>query len=166
MEYHVFRTDKGWAAILGSSRGLVSISLPCESAQQALDDLNGDVSQAVQSEKRFADLTQRLQRYFRGEKVDFPDELDLSSATPFQQAIWQAARKIPYGQTRSYGWLAAQAGKVSAARAVGQAMSRNPLPVIVPCHRVIAADGGLGGFSGGLELKKSLLQLEGVDLPE
>ena len=166
MEYHVFKTDGGWAAVLGSARGLVSISLPCSSEQQALDDLNGDVSQAAQSAERFSDLTDRLQHYFSGEKVDFPDELDLSSATPFQQAVWQAARQIPYGQTHSYGWLAAQAGKHGAARAVGQAMSRNPLPVIVPCHRVIASDGGLGGFNGGLELKKWLLQLEGVDLTE
>jgi methylated-DNA-[protein]-cysteine S-methyltransferase len=160
MEYHVFETNRGWAAILGSARGLVSFSLPCDSAQQALNDLSDDLSQAVQSTERFAYLTDRLQRYFSGEIVDFPDELDLSAATPFQQKVWQAARRIAYGQTRSYGWLAAQVGKPYAARAVGQAMSRNPLPIIVPCHRVISSDGSLGGFSSGLELKKSLLQLE------
>jgi methylated-DNA-[protein]-cysteine S-methyltransferase len=160
MEYHVFETDGGWVAVLGSARGLVSLNLPCETAQQALDELSGDISQAVQSPGRFGDLTQRLQRYFSGEKVDFPDELDLSAATPFQKAVWQAARRIEYGQTRSYGWLATQAGKPGAARAVGQAMAKNPLPIIVPCHRVIGSGGGLGGFSGGLEIKEYLLRLE------
>jgi len=160
MEYHVFKTDGGWMAVLGSARGLVSLSLPCETAQQALDDLSSDASQATQSPEHFSDLTQRLQRYFNGEKVDFPDKLDLSAATPFQQAVWQAARRIKYGQTRSYGWLAAQAGRPGAARAVGQAMAKNPLPIIVPCHRIIGSGSGLGGFSGGLEIKEYLLRLE------
>jgi len=74
--------------------------------------------------------------------------------------VWQATRLIPYGETRSYLWVAVQIGKPGAARAVGQALGRNPLPVIVPCHRVIAADGGLGGFTGGLEMKRRLLELE------
>jgi len=74
--------------------------------------------------------------------------------------VWQATRLIPYGETRSYLWVAVQIGKPGAARAVGQALGRNPLPVIIPCHRVIASDGGLGGFTGGLVMKRRLLELE------
>jgi methylated-DNA-[protein]-cysteine S-methyltransferase len=76
--------------------------------------------------------------------------------------VWEKARLIPYGETRSYMWLARQIGKPQAARAVGQALGRNPLPVIVPCHRVIASDGSPGGFTGGLHRKKMLLKLEGL----
>ncbi|MFH1003370.1 MAG: MGMT family protein [Chloroflexota bacterium] len=90
----------------------------------------------------------------------FPDGLDLSGATPFQRRVWGVTRLIPRGETRSYGWVAGQLG-VASARAVGQALARNPLPVIVPCHRVVAADGGPGGYRGGLALKRRLLILEG-----
>ena len=74
--------------------------------------------------------------------------------------IWQATRSIPHGETRSYAWVAARAGNPLGARAAGQALGKNPLPVVVPCHRVVAADGGLGGFTGGLYLKRKLLALE------
>jgi methylated-DNA-[protein]-cysteine S-methyltransferase len=163
MEYHVFKTREGWVAVLGSARGLISVTLPRNSAEAALDSLCGDTGQAAASPERFKDLAERLQQYFSGHKATFPDELDLLSATPFQRAVWQAARQINYGETRSYGWLAERIGKPGAARAVGQALSRNPLPVIVPCHRIIAGDGSLGGFSDGLEMKRRLLRLEGVE---
>jgi methylated-DNA-[protein]-cysteine S-methyltransferase len=110
----------------------------------------------------FEETIGRFQAYFSGHKMDFPDKLDISEATPFQSRVWQAARLIPYGETRSYAWVAGQIGKPQAARAVGQALGRNPLPVIIPCHRVLAADGGLGGFGGGMETKKFLLSLEGA----
>jgi len=90
----------------------------------------------------------------------FPDRLDLSGATPFQRMVWEATRLIPYGETRSYAWVAGQVNKPGAARAVGQALGRNPLPIIIPCHRVIRGDGSLGGFSNGLEVKERLLHLE------
>jgi O-6-methylguanine DNA methyltransferase len=86
--------------------------------------------------------------------------LDLSAGTAFQQAVWQALCRIPYGETRSYAWVAGQIGRPRATRAVGSACGANPIPVIVPCHRVIASDGSLGGFSCGLKWKKRLLALE------
>jgi len=103
---------------------------------------------------------QRLRIYFSGHRATFPDELDLSRATPFQREVWEITRLIPYGKTRSYSWVAEQVKKPKAARAVGQAMSRNPLPIIIPCHRVLNIDGKLGGFGGGLEMKRHLLDLE------
>jgi len=113
--------------------------------------------QAEVSPQRFQDLAERLRAYYAGHKVDFPDELDLSTATSFQREVWEATRLIPYGETRSYKWVAA---KPKAVRAVGQALGKNPLPVIIPCHRVLASNGGLGGFGGGLDTKRFLLQME------
>ncbi len=86
--------------------------------------------------------------------------MDLSSGTSFQQKVWRALTKIPRGQTRSYAWVARQIGKPKAVRAVGAACGANPVPVIVPCHRVIASDGSFGGFGGGLPMKRQLLRLE------
>jgi methylated-DNA-[protein]-cysteine S-methyltransferase len=91
--------------------------------------------------------------------VEFPDKLDLSSATDFQRQVWRVTQTIPYGETRSYGWVAERLAKRGAARAVGQALARNRLPVIIPCHRVLASD-GLGGYSGGVGVKESLLRRE------
>jgi O-6-methylguanine DNA methyltransferase len=101
----------------------------------------------------------QLQEYFRGERKQFQMTLDLRG-TPFQQRVWKALREIPYGETRSYGEIAVAVGNPHAVRAVGQANGKNPIPIIVPCHRVIQSDGKLGGFGGGLDLKEILLALE------
>ncbi len=162
MEYTVFNTDMGWMAIVGSGRGLVSISLPNNSAEEAYYSIGEDIKYATSSPYRFKDLIKRLKAYFSGYKVLFPDDLDLSAVTQFQREVWQAGRLIPYGETRSYSWLAEKVGKPGAARAVGQALGKNRLPIIIPCHRVISSNGSLGGFSGGLDMKKRLLHLEAV----
>ena len=151
---------------MGSSAGLVRTTLPQPSQREVYSWLGDSVSRATLSSPHFEGLRERFQAYFSGNRVDFPDELDLSGATPFQRSVWQTARLIPYGQTRSYAWLAGQAGSPGAARAVGQALGRNPLPIIIPCHRVLASNGGLGGFSGGLEMKRFLLNLEKAVIPE
>ena len=104
--------------------------------------------------------TQQLNEYFAGQRQHFDLPLDISSGTPFQQSVWRALQQIPFGQTCSYGDLAASIGKSSAVRAVGAANGRNPLSIIVPCHRVIAANGALTGYAGGLKNKQALLQLE------
>ena len=88
--------------------------------------------------------------------------LDLSAGTPFQQKVWRQIKKIPKGQTRSYAWLAKMAGKPKAFRAAANACGANPIPILIPCHRVIRSDGSIGGFSGPLRLKKLLLRREGV----
>jgi len=84
----------------------------------------------------------------------------LAGTTRFQQNVWRMVRNIPCGETRSYGWVAKQLGLPRAARAVGQALARNPVPIVIPCHRVIGSDGNLGGFGGGVKIKKFLLHLE------
>jgi methylated-DNA-[protein]-cysteine S-methyltransferase len=159
--YYAFNTAAGWLAAVASSKGLVKITLPQGTKQQSLDLLDIAKDDASLSPDRFADLAQRFRDYFEGKKISFPDRLDISSATPFQRDVWQAARLIPYGETKSYGWVAENINKHGAARAVGQALGKNPLPIIIPCHRVIGSNGNLTGFSGGLEVKNRLLRLEG-----
>ena len=107
---------------------------------------------------------EELRHYFRGElrRFTFPVEMH---GTPFQRSVWEALRTIPYGETRTYGQIAALIGHPRAARAVGMANHRNPLCLVVPCHRVVGAGGGLTGYAGGLEIKRRLLALEQARLP-
>jgi methylated-DNA-[protein]-cysteine S-methyltransferase len=120
--------------------------------------------QLVQDEGLEERLRSDFQAYFAGKEVKFDYPLHLDEFTPFQRAVWAAMRTIPYGETRSYQWIARRIGKPRATRAVGNACGRNPLLIVQPCHRVVGSNGELGGFSGGLDLKKALLKLEGVDL--
>ncbi len=112
-------------------------------------------------------LGELLGRYFSGEAISFHDiPLDLATGTPFQQSVWRAITNIPHGTTVSYGELARRLGKPRAARAVGMALGANPVCIVAPCHRVLAANGKLGGFSAGLHWKRKLLALEGVPFTE
>lgn len=107
----------------------------------------------------FADAVQQLGEYWAGERTSF--ELVLAPAgTDFQRRVWQALREIPYGETRTYGWIAAAVGQPTAVRAVGLANSRNPLSILVPCHRVVGSSGALTGYAGGVERKRFLLDHE------
>jgi methylated-DNA-[protein]-cysteine S-methyltransferase len=106
---------------------------------------------------------QELREYFAGRRRTFTVKLDLEG-TEFQRKAWQAMRKIPFGETISYGEQARKVGKPKAYRAVGSANGKNPIPIIVPCHRVLASDGSLGGYSLGLSMKRRLLALEGVSV--
>ena len=155
-----FNTEMGWVSILGSVQGVLGITLPQPSQQQARELLGNRISCAPASPHLFDSLVERLKNYLSGSRVDFPDRIDFSGATSFQRMVWKATRLIPYGETRSYAWVAGQVNKPGAARAVGQALGRNPLPILIPCHRVIRGDGSPGGFSGSLEVKERLLYLE------
>ena len=109
----------------------------------------------------FTEVERQLDEYFAGERRSFDLALD-PHGTPFQLAVWMQLRTIPTGQTTTYGEVAARLGKPSASRAVGAAVGRNPISVIVPCHRVVGASGALTGFAGGLDRKRTLLTLEGA----
>ena len=160
LKYITFNTAIGWVGILSSEKGLLRTTLPQPSDGAARRMLGEPDSSAERTSHPLSGLIERFRVYFGGEKTCFPDVLDLADATPFQRLVWETTRLIPYGETRSYGWVAENLKKPGAARAVGQALSRNPLLVIVPCHRVLQSNGGLGGFSSGPEIKIKLLALE------
>jgi methylated-DNA-[protein]-cysteine S-methyltransferase len=156
----LFDSCLGWMGIIGSSLGVRKVILPQRSKEEVLLRIREPYIVKESDSTILSDLPQRLRHYFTGEPVYFPDKLDLRETTSFQQRVWKATQTIPYGETRSYAQLADQLGYDKAARAVGQALSKNPLPILIPCHRVINLDGRLGGFSAGLELKKYLLWME------
>lgn len=164
LSYDVFETTMGWMGVLASDRGLRRTTLPQASPDECIAELGPEVEAATASPERFDDLRERLNRYFENDDVGFGTEpIDVDDASPFMKAAWEACRRIPAGETRSYKWLAEQAGRPQAPRAAGQSMARNRLPIIVPCHRVIASDGSLRGFGKGasrLGLKQRLLDLE------
>ena len=160
LSYITFNTDIGWVGMLASAKGLLGTTLPQRSAQEAHQLVGDGANYATWSPRLFDDLMERFKVYFSGHRTTFPDKLDFPRATHFQREVWKITRLIPYGETRSYGWVAEQIKKPQAVRAVGQALSKNPLPIIVPCHRVVTSNGKLGGFSGGVEMKKHLLSLE------
>ena len=116
---------------------------------------------AVQDDAPLREVRQQLEEYFAGERQEFSLTLE-ADGTDFQRSVWQALREIPFGETMSYGEIARRIGNPGAVRAVGLANGRNPISIIVPCHRVIGADGSLTGYGGGLERKRFLLALEKV----
>ncbi len=158
--YTIFDTEFGWVAIVGSEGGLVYITLPQPNRGKALGEALGEYPTAQPNPSFFGNLLPRFQGYFKGERVDFPDALDLRRSTTFQGDVWALTRTIPYGETRTYGWIAKEIGLPRAGRAVGQALARNPFSIVVPCHRVVGSDGSLVGFRNGLEMKRRLLALE------
>jgi methylated-DNA-[protein]-cysteine S-methyltransferase len=147
------RSPLGLLRLVGTAEALTAILLPSETGAAPPDRT------WVQADAPFAEAQRQLDAYFAGARRDF--ELALAPAgTPFQQRIWQALRAIPYGETLSYGELARRVGRPDAVRAVGAANGRNPLPIVIPCHRVIGADGRLVGYGGGLAAKALLLTHE------
>ena len=114
----------------------------------------------IRAEARLKPVIQQLKEYFAGARRDFEGPL-APEGTPFQQRVWQCLREIPYGATVSYGELAARVGNPKASRAVGLANGRNPIPIVIPCHRVIGKNGTLVGYGGGLAIKQKLLAIEG-----
>jgi len=155
----IFKTVLGWAGVAASEQGISRIVLPKKDKKAVERELgNGGIE--VLASPFLAKAVKLLQRYFSGESVSFDVPLDLRYYTPFQQAVWQAAAAVPSGETRPYAWIAKRIRNPKAARAVGQALGANPVPIIIPCHRVISSAGTMGGFSGGPGMKKKLLDLE------
>lgn len=158
-------TAFGWVGLVASDKGLVALEFPLQSR----DDITRRLLEVFPGKVEFDDeafpgLSEELKRYFVGEPVQFSAELDEKLGTPFQRKAWAVVRSIPHGQTMSYGDVARKMGHPGAARAVGSAMRANPVPIVVPCHRVIGSDGKLTGFGGGLDLKRRLLRLEGASV--
>jgi len=143
-------------------KGLCALTLGADAREKMAHYLARTYPEAEVKDSRpaFKDVIQQLFEYFKGARTHFEFPLHLEG-TDFQKKVWYALLDIPYGQTLSYGDLAEKIASPGGMRAVGSANGKNPLPVIVPCHRVIAADGSLGGYTGGLDIKRKLLDLEG-----
>ncbi|MBI4338723.1 MAG: methylated-DNA--[protein]-cysteine S-methyltransferase [Chloroflexi bacterium] len=145
---------------LGSERGLRRLTLPQATPEGAMQGLGEEAGAAEDAPQSFEGLHRQLEAYLGGRLTRFDLTLDMEGYSPFFGSAWRACASIPAGETRTYRWLATQAGNAAAVRAAGQAMARNPLPIIIPCHRVVGSDGGLHGYGGGLEMKQQLLELE------
>ncbi len=150
-------TRLGGVRLVATDKGLAGVWFD---AQRHFPDITG--WQTNDAHPVLAEAATQLRGYFDGQRREFDLPLDLSHGTTFQQAVWQALRAIPAGATTSYGRLSAGVGKPAAVRAVGAAVGRNPISVIVPCHRVLGANGSLTGYAGGLDRKTALLELEGA----
>jgi methylated-DNA-[protein]-cysteine S-methyltransferase len=156
--YKFMDSPVGQLKLVASDKGLVAILWHDDKPRRVpLTDLVEDPRHSI-----LAKTEQQLREYFAGKRKAFDLPLDMRGTT-FQKNVWEALLAIPFGQTRSYGELAKQLGAPSASRAVGAANGRNPISIIVPCHRVIGSSGKLTGFAGGLETKARLLGLENGD---
>ncbi len=160
--YRTVRTQEGYVGYVASDRGLLRVYLPEKSADALKRAIHQDYPDAAPSTDLLDTLAGDLQRYFEGDAVEFDVKLDWSGRPAFEIDVWRACRRIPYGETDSYGGLAERLGRPGAARAVGMAMAHNPFPIVVPCHRVLKSDGSLGGYSGpgGVDYKRHLLDVE------
>jgi methylated-DNA-[protein]-cysteine S-methyltransferase len=160
--HRIIQTRAGYVGLVASERGLRRLFLPEPRVAAAQENIRSEFEHAEADPVLLPDLAAQLERYFAGQPVEFEAVLDFGPASEFHAAVWQACRQIGYGQTSSYQQLAERAGRPRAARAVGGAMSRNPCPIVVPCHRVLRSDGNLGGYSGacGVAFKRELLDME------
>lgn len=148
---HVFETPIGVMQVTASDGAITSVTL--------LKDVEMKAEAPQNIDALLLDAQKQLLEYLAGERAEFTLPLN-PKGTPFQQRVWQRLLKIPYGETRSYGEIAEAAGNPKASRAVGMANNRNPILFIIPCHRVIGANGKLVGYGGGLPLKERLLNME------
>jgi methylated-DNA-[protein]-cysteine S-methyltransferase len=156
-----FVTDLGKITVFYTSVGIVRLLLP--GIAPVGQDCGND-NECVEYAGYIAELGKKLTAYSKGFRVDYNFPLDLSGTPEFYRKVWNIVTDIPYGEVESYGWVAKKLGNPLAARAVGQAMARNPVPLIIPCHRVISSNGKPGGFAGkisSIEMKIRLLSLEG-----
>ncbi len=162
MNLAIFETRIGWLGVAFSERGLAGLQLPRATRAQTLANLQRDFPQAILVDAPPIEIARELREYAEGKRRQFTLPLDWSRVKPFQREVLRVTDSIRFGETRTYAWVAQQIGKPRAARAVGRALATNPIPIILPCHRVLGSDGGLHGYGGGLPLKHKLLELEGA----
>ena len=167
MKYVIFRTKWGYFGLAGTDSGLCQTHLPTQERGKVESRILENLPDAEFDRSYFKNLQEQIIAYFSGENVNFGTDIPISlkGFQGFSYDVLAACRTIRYGQIITYAGLAKKAGRPNAGRAVGNALAKNPLPLIIPCHRIICSDGKLGGFSapGGISLKKRLLALEGIE---
>jgi methylated-DNA-[protein]-cysteine S-methyltransferase len=160
--FDVVDSPLGRLLVAASDRGILRISFDPD-IERLLDWLSRMAGRSVLRAPRHVDGVRReLDEYFEGQRHAFDLRVDLRGVTPFTERVLMELARVPFGETSTYGDLATRAGNPKAARAVGMTMNRNPVPIVLPCHRVLGADGSLVGYAGGLDRKVALLTLEGV----
>lgn len=159
--FALWKSPLGWIGVAAHARGVLQVTVPRPTRSSSRSDLGISDMTAGENQHTRATLNQ-LTRYFAGDPfIDFANiELDMSCGTPFECQVWNHVRAIPLGETRTYGNIARQVGRPNAARAVGACNAKNPWAIIVPCHRLIGANGDLVGYGGGIAIKERLLELE------
>jgi len=165
LHYARVKTPLGPMFAAVSVRGVCRIELTGTSEAAFVEEVRKQTGvRPLHDPAKLRQVEKELQEYCEGKRRSFSIRADLSHTTPFQSRVLAATAKIPFGRVMSYGDLAALIGRSKAARAVGGALGSNPVPLVVPCHRVIGSNGSLTGFGGGLGMKKALLKVEGLDV--
>jgi methylated-DNA-[protein]-cysteine S-methyltransferase len=166
ISYAPVESPFGDLLVATTKRGLVQVAFPEQAVEDVLDRLALRVSPRIVRAPAALDPVRReLEQYFAGRRRTFDFKLDWSLIGPFAGRVLRATAEIPYGRTLSYAEVATDAGSPLGSRAAGNALGSNPIPIVIPCHRVVRSGGALGGYGGGLEKKRWLLGLEGVSLP-
>jgi methylated-DNA-[protein]-cysteine S-methyltransferase len=160
-KYSIFKAKFGYLGLVLSERGLAKVFLFEPKEKTVKDAILKAFPEAQREEAAFTGLKLALEKYLQGDPEEIKITMDVRGATPFEMRVWEACNDIEWGQTRSYAWVAEKTGVSGGARAVGQALGKNPFPLVIPCHRVIEKDGSLGGYAGGENLKYQLLRHEG-----
>jgi methylated-DNA-[protein]-cysteine S-methyltransferase len=164
LTYHICETELGYVALVFSQHGLRATTLPTKTQEEAFRQAADLGATEPAAERDLADIPERVAAIVAGKHPSLAFHIDWDGLTPFRRAVMEETMRIPAGQTLTYAEVAARVGKPAAARAVGRVMATNPLPLVVPCHRVVGSDGTLHGFGGGLWMKEALLKAEGVDV--
>lgn len=162
--YTTIPTDIGTLYVAATDNGVCRLAFDTTEAEFVEELTTRSGGDVIHAPDRLRDVESQVERYFLGELRTFDLTFDFLDGTPFHQRVWRTLLTIPYGQVRSYKWVAEQVGAPLGARAVGQANSRNPVAILIPCHRVINHDGGIGGYGDRLDIKAHLLRLEGATL--
>lgn len=165
IRWRLLDTPFGPTFLASSARGVVRLQWGVEEPSDAVDELHESFPLwgVERDEEALEELAGELGEYFAGNRRRFDVAVDLTGATSFQREVLQEVREVPYGETATYGELAERLDRSGAGRAVGNALGRNPVPIVIPCHRVVRADGSVGGYTAGSGYKEQLLELEACD---
>lgn len=165
VEYCIFESQVGTITVVQRGGRIIRLGITKKGNREVRRELTKRYPGGTETERPFKGVRTLLDKYLKGQKVDLDIPVDISGETQFTQKVLRVLQGIPYGEVRSYLWVGKQIGYTMAARAIGQAVKRNPIPIIIPCHRVIREDGTIGGFSQGVNMKRKLLAIENVKLP-
>ncbi|MBJ79563.1 MAG: methylated-DNA--[protein]-cysteine S-methyltransferase [Nitrospinaceae bacterium] len=160
LKYSIFKTPLGKTGVAVSPTGICRVVLSVSRESDFVELLKKVHPRPQKQSTQLMAIENEFHQYFSGKLKKFSFKPDLRQGTHFQQSVWRKLTAIPFGNTRSYQWLATAIGNPKACRAAGNANGRNPVPVIIPCHRVIRQNGDMGGYTGGIHLKQFLLDLE------